>query len=366
MTFQNDKWLLWCACLLFAAVLLLVFGNFCVLRVFDSIHVYKEYLSGIAVLALFFSNIFLLFPLLYEKGRPSLYFLWSALSVVAAFLVEMLLVVPDVFPDMAARFSFRAALSYMITDGIYVFLRDCAFVAFAFALKAAHYYRRLHKEMESFLMEESRRIEVVKNDKSGLRITVPVSSIAYCEHHQNYTYAHLVDGSSAYRYGSFKDIMGLLCPKYAVRISRNILVVYENICSYNSTGAVVRSEPENVLLSFSQSFQREATLMIGEHVGEKKRNSRPKPQTRRKKRKDGTGESLKTQSYKKDVYAYIQEHPGASAGDIKKNRNVSQSTVNRILGQLKKEGLIEYRGSKRKGGYFAVEKGEEGELEVKS
>ncbi len=32
----------------------------------------------------------------------------------------------------------------------------------------------------------------------------------------------------------------------------------------------------------------------------------------------------------------------------------SQSTVNRILGQLKADGLIEYDGSKKTGGYRVV------------
>ena len=35
---------------------------------------------------------------------------------------------------------------------------------------------------------------------------------------------------------------------------------------------------------------------------------------------------------------------------------VSLSTVNRILAQLKADGLIEYAGSKKTGGYRTVEK----------
>ena len=56
------------------------------------------------------------------------------------------------------------------------------------------------------------------------------------------------------------------------------------------------------------------------------------------------------------LYAFIVEHPDCSASEIKKNRSLSQSSVNRILAQLKKEGLIEYVGSKKTGGYRAIDK----------
>jgi len=36
-------------------------------------------------------------------------------------------------------------------------------------------------------------------------------------------------------------------------------------------------------------------------------------------------------------------------------RSISQATVNRILKKLKDEGLIEYVGSKKTGGYHAIE-----------
>jgi predicted transcriptional regulator len=54
------------------------------------------------------------------------------------------------------------------------------------------------------------------------------------------------------------------------------------------------------------------------------------------------------------LYDFIAEHPGCAASDIKKNRSVSQSTVNRILKQLKAEGFITYEGSKKTGGYRIV------------
>ncbi|MBQ6156844.1 MAG: MarR family transcriptional regulator, partial [Bacteroidales bacterium] len=54
-------------------------------------------------------------------------------------------------------------------------------------------------------------------------------------------------------------------------------------------------------------------------------------------------------------FDFIAKHPGCSAAEIKKNRSISQATVNRILKKLKDEGLIEYVGSKKTGGYHAIE-----------
>ena len=70
----------------------------------------------------------------------------------------------------------------------------------------------------------------------------------------------------------------------------------------------------------------------------------------------------KKQPQSEILYAYISEHPGCSASEIKKNRSLSQSTVNRILADLKKEGRIEYVGSKKTGGYYLVNIPQESEV----
>ncbi|MBR6174062.1 MAG: MarR family transcriptional regulator [Bacteroidales bacterium] len=56
------------------------------------------------------------------------------------------------------------------------------------------------------------------------------------------------------------------------------------------------------------------------------------------------------------VLSFISEHPDCKGSDIADHLHVSLSTVNRILAQLKAEGLVEYVGSKKTGGYQAVEK----------
>ena len=53
-----------------------------------------------------------------------------------------------------------------------------------------------------------------------------------------------------------------------------------------------------------------------------------------------------------DLYNFINEHPGFRAINFFANLNVSYSTIERYLRVLKKENKIEYRGSKKTGGYF--------------
>ena len=54
----------------------------------------------------------------------------------------------------------------------------------------------------------------------------------------------------------------------------------------------------------------------------------------------------------KEVYDYIQSHQGASAIDMENKLNIPLRTLQRWLKELKEKQLIEYRGSKKTGGYF--------------
>ena len=54
------------------------------------------------------------------------------------------------------------------------------------------------------------------------------------------------------------------------------------------------------------------------------------------------------------VSDFIKANPGAKAGDIVNGLNIPQRTVERILRKLKDEGKIEFKGSKKTGGYFLI------------
>ena len=52
------------------------------------------------------------------------------------------------------------------------------------------------------------------------------------------------------------------------------------------------------------------------------------------------------------VLGLIQSHPGISANALIKETNKSVITIRRSVKTLTDDGLIEYRGSKKTGGYF--------------
>ena len=67
---------------------------------------------------------------------------------------------------------------------------------------------------------------------------------------------------------------------------------------------------------------------------------------------NGTGDRINDR-----IKSLIAENPGISAMRIVEMSDKSESTIRRTLALLKKQGILEYRGSKKTGGYYAIEEG---------
>ena len=352
MGVMKKKILGWFLLFLLSVSVVLFFGKFCVLRPYDSQHPYKEYLSGLIVLALVGVNV-LLFRLNYGKGRQKQYFLWTFLSIVAALLAEMLMVGVDIFPKMSAQFPRSSAMAFLAVDVLYVFLRDAAFALLAATLQTTQYYRRRFSDSEAVMLHEFKRIEA-EDLKTGDIVVANIADVSYVMQSENYSYLYLSTGSVLCRHGSLKSIAELLCPLYAAQISRKVLVFYDHVSKYSQTGVVVKSAKEDVILPLSENYAAKALVQLEQHVEKKMKKSRRKS-SREAVPSGETAAMEKIEQYRTSILHFIMENPGCSASEVKKNRSISQSTVNRILAQLKKEGLIEYRGSKKYGGYVVVD-----------
>ena len=55
----------------------------------------------------------------------------------------------------------------------------------------------------------------------------------------------------------------------------------------------------------------------------------------------------------KDVYMIVKANPGIKIKKVAELRRKSESTVGKQLTELKKKGVIEYRGANKTGGYYA-------------
>lgn len=351
----------WTLHILFCVSLVFFFGNFCILRPADCQHIYKEYLSGFFVLFIVYINRFVLFPNFYAKAKYWKYVLLTFTTTLLAFVFEMILVAPDIAYSTSEQFPLHSTIAYMAMDGFFVLLRDLSFATITFSVTAFPYYKNLNKNKDYVMLTEFQRIEAGAIGKSSKKILIPLDDVSFCKQERNYTRIFLSDGQSCIRYGTFKNFTELLNDSYAVIVNRNTVVPYSNVVSYNTSGVVVKSIPENTIISFSDHYAAHAYELMSIHVQKPKKeislSNVPKkhitnPRTIHKKK----------QPQSEILYAYISEHPGCSASEIKKNRSLSQSTVNRILADLKKEGRIEYVGSKKTGGYYLVNIPQESEV----
>jgi len=377
-----------------AIAVVLFFGNFCQLRPVAWPCLYKEYLSGVIALIPVFLNIYLFFPLLYQKNKNASYVLFSCLSVLTACFAEMWMVYPQI-KAMTMYHSSVEVVSYRIfISGLCVLFRDIAFVCFVFLIQVLRENKRSRLEMESQVLTSHNQIQaqveeheskenlehllldqpqnqtddannlhngptspVQKHlqgksfDKKGITL-LNVDDILYFQQDHNYTYIYVTDGQRYFRYGSLHEVMGLMTEKKGVQITRNTFVLYRYVNRHDKETVCLRNPltDEEIGLPISSYYTDSAQSSLSEYfhsrVGKTQKLPNAFSDVLPKKKSKQAGA----------VYSFIENHPGCSAVEIKKHKHLSISTIQRIIVWLKQQEMVEYQGSKRSGGYFVIKK----------
>lgn len=351
---------------LFTVLTVYFFTYYSVLRPAAYGALYKEYISASLVIIICFQNYFVLFPILYRKRKFLLYAVLTVLSALFAAIAEEVLVFPQV-SEIIHQINDMTTKEYSIILAISLFTRNLCFVGFFFLIRLLEDVAQENMEINDSL-KRINNLVIANNDNSNNKnktITIPLNDIVYCQQEENYTYLFTTDGNKYNKNCSLSNFANQLGNQLVVRISRSIIVFYKHVYSYdNNTVYVVYSNKEKVVgFKITDAYKDNAVKLLKKHT---------KPQLHSESTEDEPNEaqyleeSVKIINEKETnpqtkkgknaqlVLEYINSHSNCKGSDIANHFHVSQSTVNRTLKQFRKQGLIEYVGSKKTGGYRVI------------
>ena len=360
--------------LIFSAAVITVFRYYSILRPAAFGALYKEPLSAIIVIVLCFFNYFILYPRLCAKRRILYYGFATVFSTIAATILEVLLVSPQI-SDFVNGIGQVSVQEYYIVMTISLFLRDSCFVFLFFLVSLLETFYDEYNDV-NVLLQNTSDLLLARKDNNDTKekelVTVRLTDIVYCQQNENYAYIYLTDGTKVYRNCSLKRLYELLTSSRVVRISGKVLVFYRHILSYDNDSVYVdiSNNNEPVGLAITNTFRQQALQLLKENCTMKVRLKMENvpdintvgvlqpPCSPEQTEKDAVqAVDLSKEDEPKAVQqmlSFINEHPGCKSSDITEHFHFSLSTANRVLKQLRDEGKIIYEGSKKTGGYYVV------------
>ena len=305
------------------------------------------------LLASIYANYFLLYPKLYLKHPVVYWVVVVAVAVVAAGL-EFAIAYKGIMCCMGPVIVEIGFLKFFSNHILIVFFRNLAFNFFPFMFRERQELQKaLNKEVQ-IVYQDARLLDV--SDKDHNARLIPRDNIYYCQQDGNYTRIYVTQDDLYYsRYGSMKYLEQLFGSEEFVRVSNTLLIPYRYIHSCNGTEVFMKRLPwQNKPLSFAiePKYLDQAPGQIALYLlTSKGQETMKSPKQNRNRRKPKPSQE-KTDT----VLQYIKEHAGSQTKEIAENTQFSPTTVERCLAELRKQGLVKYKGSKKTGGYHAVKK----------
>lgn len=354
---------------LFAVLVLCAFNYYSLLRPAAYGALYKESITAIFVVSICFLNYFVLFPILYKKRKFLLYAVSTFFSVLIAAIAEEVLVYPQV-SEIISQIGDLTLHEYTIFLIVTLFIRNLCFLGLFFLVSLLEDFFRENMEIKESLKRINNLI-IVRSDNNTNKnemVTIPLSDIVYCQQDENYTYFFTTDGNKYNRNCSLSSFAKELGNQLVVRISRGVIVFYKHVHSFDENNVYVAFMDKEKPIGFliSNAYKENAMRLLKKNTTPRQHHIEellPNPE-----QTQGIEETIQISNEMEStcqteernniqfVLDYINGHPDCKGTDIVQFCRLSLSTVNRILKQLRDEGLIEYSGSKKTGGYRVMER----------
>ena len=338
---------------LFCAALLWFFSRNAFLRPYLG-NTAKEFLSGLLLLAVLYSNYFVLYPKLRQR-YIFLYCVAVAATSLAAGCAELAMGHSYIAKHCAHRISEQGWLKCIPIHLFLIFCRNLAFNALPYILREMKLLRQSLEAESKIVYQYARLIDVCDENNNCRHISV--DDVFYCRKKGNYTYVYTADGDMFTRYCSIKYMEQCLGDKEFVRISPSVIVSIQYVESCDEKTVVMRRMPWNETpLAFNLDTQHNhwAAVVIRTHLNTNQYDKEDRPSD--VEQENGRKSIYVPSEEKQDtVLQYICKHPGCKSAEISAKTKLSSRTVERCIAELKQQGFIEHTGSKKSGGYKAIE-----------
>lgn len=341
---QNSSNWKYLANIVFCSAFLFLFSKNALLRPSPASAQNKEYFIGAMLLFISYLNALVLHPLFYRKNKALSYVISSSISIIITLIIEFSWLYNDIMGCLLHNLTLPQAHAYYRTCIFFATLRDAGLLSFTFLVCEFNWNRRKEASTEKLLMESAHKIMV--KDYLGTDTLLSFNQIRYCEQEENTTKIYGMEDAVYFRYGSLKHFHNLFDNDYFVQINRKTLIAKNQIKFFTDKELWIINEEKP--FEVSTAFQKQIdTLLIGQDP-----DLSPEKKSKMKKEKSDSIDNKNMQT----IYQIIIENPFISAVKLADQIQLSQSTVNRSLKQLKEKGLVEYVGSKKTGGYRVCNK----------
>ena len=401
MNFKSSTFVTVCANLLFCFVVIDSFGRNTMLRLPAVGALYKEYLSGCIVLLLFYFQKMVIYPKI-RFGIITRYLLIGLFAAMIAATLEMLLVFPQVMEILMSNYSKKESFRVLLSFSLFIFLRNVAILVVSYFVSEFKNQKQLCNTYEIRIRENSKEIPVVPVEEkirkeliafpssskeqttfvteetseesgpsscdsnfansdclNGMQY-LPITEIWYCIQMKNTLFVHSLNDKLYFRSHSLKKFKNLIGEHFFFQVSKDTLVMRKYISNV-SDRFVETTNPitkEKRIFDISDAYltdelifwKPEKNIVNHEQLDDSHITKESKPTEYANRPNPLKEKRIKT------IYSYISKHPYCKNPAISEKTKIPVGTVNRILADLKDDGLIEYVGSKKTGGYRTVEK----------
>ena len=343
---------------LFCAVTLWFFARNAFLRPYAGSPL-KEVLAGLLLLGSLYTNYFLFYPIFYQKCAHIFYWLVLVFTALITSLMDLAIAYKSIAACNAFLIQEVGFVGYFSMHLFFIAGRNLLLNFFPFLFRdRQHFQQALEKEVK-VVYRDVRKLDVTDKD-SNIHL-VDIDDIFYCRQQRNYTDIYMVQNRKYTRIGSMKHLEQLFGDDF-IRITNKELVPFRYIEECIGDRVIMKEmqwEDEPTAFTLEPQKSNEIAHNVVEGItryraasGDKKNFRKPYKSARSKtKRKPITPSENKI----KEVLSCIEKHPNCNSVDIVAETQFSLSTVRRCLFELKKQGLIQYTGSRKRGGYQRVD-----------